>query len=89
MVGALVKAREVIDRLAGAVGVQRLDRRVKRLSVGELDGWVESAIVGIGKAYGDWQREGAPDSLNEARMGAASLVVVLEELEERRQAGRI
>lgn len=85
----MISAKAVLERLAGAVGVQRIETRVKRLPNEELIGWVEGAIVGVGKAYGDWQREGWPDSLNEARMGAASLVVVLEELEERREAGRV
>lgn len=85
----VARALAVLSRLAGAVGVERIERRVQRMDSDSLVAWVDTSIIGVGRAYGDWVREGQTDSLDEARMGAASLVVVLEELEDRRQTGRL
>jgi hypothetical protein len=81
------KALDVIRALAGETAEQRLIRRAGSLSSEELVLWTENSIAGIGKAFGDWQREGLLDGLQEARVGAASVVVVLEELERRRVLG--
>lgn len=70
----------------------RASRRAASLPSEDLVLWAESAIVGVGRAFGDWQRGGvneAIDSLGEARMGTAALLTVLEELDSRRAAGRL
>lgn len=77
------RARETVQRLAGDVGMQRLERRVAALPTEQLVLWAESTLPASGRAFGDWQREGAPQSLAEATLGVASLLLVLEELERR------
>lgn len=84
-----MKALEVIRNLAGDTAARRLERRTKALPSNDLVDWADAAIAGIGRAFGDWQREGLLDGLQEARVGASSLVVVLEELEERRLSGSL
>lgn len=84
-----MKALEVVRRLGGQVAVQRLETRVRRMPVEQLVQWSESTIPGIGKALGDWTQRGEPTGLEEARMGTAALLTVLEELERRRAAGLI
>lgn len=86
------------DALAAAPGLQvitgdlgadaRMYQRIQRLPTEELIRWAESAIVGVGRAFSDWQMSANPaiDSLNEARMGTAALQAVLNELDSRRTA---
>lgn len=77
------RARETVQRLAGEVGVQRLERRVAALPTEQLVLWAESTFPATGRAFGDWQRDAAPQSLAEASLGVASLVLVLDELDRR------
>lgn len=81
--------KDIILSLAGMDPVRRIEQRAERLPTNALVDWLEPAIVGVGKAINDWTREGRPDSLDEARVGTASLLVVLEELARRRDAGRL
>lgn len=84
-----MKALEVVSRLGGAVAVHRLENRIKKMPVDQLVQWSESTIPGVGKALGDWTQKGEVTGLSEARMGAAALLIVLEELERRRATGLI
>jgi hypothetical protein len=84
----LDRARRALAEMTGTDDtVSRLERRAQSLSSHELVSWTETNLTGIGRAFGDWQREGRPESLEEARLGTASAVIVLEELERRRQRG--
>lgn len=84
-----MKALEVVRKLAGGLAEQRLTTRVTKMSTDRLIDWAESTVPAIGKALGDWTQQGAQEGLEEARLGAASLLVVLEELERRRVVGRL
>ena len=83
------RAVEVIQRLAGKAARERLEQRAARLASEDLMSWADQATLAVGRAFGDFYREGRSDSLDEARLGAASLVVVLEEIEARRSSGRL
>ena len=81
-------AAAVIRRLGGESAELTLERRVSRLDTFALVGWAETTVAGIGRAMDDWTRDGKPESLDEARMGTAALLMVLEELHVR-TAGRV
>lgn len=83
----MVKALDVVKRLGGDVVASRLERRVRALPSADLVLWCESAVVGLGRAFGDWQKTGDPKGLWEAQVGSASVSVVLDELERRRESG--
>lgn len=62
----------------------KLEQRVSKLSTPDLVSWSEQALYGIGRSLSIWQR--SPESkefLEEARMGAEALHVVLEEIKAR------
>lgn len=83
-------ARSVLQRIAGVAGQQRIEQRIARMPSDDLVNWMDIAIGGTGQAFSDWRNGGrneAVDSLGEARMGAASVLLALEELERRRAAG--
>lgn len=82
-------AKTIIGRLAGIDPVTKIERRAARLGTNALVDWLEPTVVGVGKAINDWSREGRPDSLDEARVGTASLLIVLEELAHRRDTDRL
>ena len=81
-------AAGVLRRLGGENVELRIERRVARMDTHQLVSWAETTVPGIGRALDDWALEGKATSLDEARMGTASLLIVLEELEHRREAGR-
>ena len=66
---------------------QKLLRRVQGMDTHELIRWAETCIVGVGRAFGDWQYTANPsvDSLGEAQMGVEALSVVLADLDRRRR----
>ena len=66
---------------------QKLLRRVQNMDTYELIRWAEMCIVGVGRAFGDWQHSANPsvDSLGEAQMGVEALTVVLADLDRRRR----
>lgn len=85
-------AQRVIERIAGAAGQQRIEQRIMRMPSEELVDWMDAGMAGIGRSFSDWRNGGrneAIDSLGEARMGAASMLLVLEELERRRELGTL
>jgi hypothetical protein len=86
-VSVLERARGIIQLFGSSSA--RLERRVAKMRTGDLVLWTESSTAGIGKAFGDWQQTGERDSLDEARMGTAALLIALDELERRRAAGAL
>lgn len=52
------RARETVQRLAGDVGAQRLERRVAALPTEQLVLWAESTLPASGRAFGDWPTRG-------------------------------
>lgn len=84
---ALALARRVVQQLGGMDALTRLQRRVSRLDTHALTDWCDTAAVGVGRAFNDWQQDGNQDSLDEARMGTAALLVALEELKNRTAVG--
>lgn len=86
---AIAAAPAPLRLITGDLGADaRMYQRISRLPTDELIRWTESAIVGVGRAFSDWQMSANPavDSLNEARMGTAALQAVLDELDSRRTA---
>lgn len=84
-----MRAMELVRRVAGLAAEKRLEQRVASMGTHELVDWAESAIGGVGRAFGDWTRSGEPNGLDEARVGAAALLTVLEELHQRREGRRL
>lgn len=85
-------ARAILERIAGSVGVQRAETRIAAMPTPDLVDWIEGGIVGVGRAYSDWLKGGrneAIDSLQETEMGAAALLLAIEELVQRRYSGRL
>ncbi len=85
-------AKAVLQRIAGSLGEQRADQRIAAMSTNDLVQWIEGGIAGVGRAYSDWLKGGrneAVDSLNETVMGAATLLLAVEELVSRRDSGRL
>lgn len=83
-------ARTVLENVVGAVGRDRAERRVRKMNSDSLVDWLDVGIAGTGKAFSDWRSgDTVPgmDSLNEARTGAATVLLALEELARRRDAG--
>lgn len=89
----LTRARELSARATEAAGVPNLgetvSRRASRLPSEDLVLWAETTVTAIGRSFGDWQREGKQEGLDEARLGVAALAVVLDELEQRRRGVRL
>lgn len=84
-----MKALDVVRRLAGGTAEERLVKRARSLPAGELVMWVDATVPNIGRAFGDFVQQGHEEGLKESLMGAAALLVVLEELERRRSVGLI
>jgi hypothetical protein len=80
---------ELVRRVAGQAAEKRLEQRVASMGTHELTDWAENAIGGVGRAFGDWTRSGEPNGLDEARLGTAALLTVLEELNARRTSRRL
>ncbi len=70
----------VVRKLGGATAQSRLEQRAASLDGFALLDWAEATVPGVGRALNDWGRTGAVTSLDEARMGTAALLVVLDEL---------
>lgn len=73
----------------GAVGEKvdpvrsKVAKRLDRLPTGDVLDWADSVGSGLAKALNDYRRQGAPESLLEARRGAHSLLGVLDVLDRR------
>lgn len=55
-----------------------LEKRISKLSTGDLLSWADQALFGIGRSIADYERFKSIDSLKEAQMGAEALNKVLE-----------
>ena len=56
----------------------RVEKRVDSLPTSELLPWTENALYTIGRNLSSWQRTQNEASLEEARVGAEALYVILE-----------
>lgn len=81
------RALDVVRQVGGDTAQVRLEKRVANMDGFALLDWAESTVPGIGRALADWSQHGETDSLNEARMGTAALLTVLEELHSRTAEG--
>ena len=61
----------------------RIEKRVESLPTGELLPWTEQALYTIGRNLSTWQKTKDSASLEEARVGAEALHVILESLTKR------
>lgn len=61
----------------------RLSRRVAMVSTHELPLWLDNTISEIGKNVQSYLRDADPANLEEARIGAQTLVSLLDEVERR------
>ena len=61
----------------------RARKRVERLSTPEILTWADTAGAGIARALSDHQRDGNPDSLEDAYEGLLTMLGVVEELKHR------
>ncbi|MFN2347602.1 MAG: hypothetical protein ABR616_18055 [Dermatophilaceae bacterium] len=59
------------------------ERRLKNIATPDLTQWVDNVISQIGKSVRDYQRDGDPANLGEARIGSDSLQAMIAELERR------
>lgn len=63
----------------------KIAKRMSRLSDSDLVAWGDQAIYSTGRYLTAFQRERAPEYLDEARVGAEALLAVVDEIR-RRQA---
>jgi hypothetical protein len=61
----------------------RIEKRVEALPTGELLPWTENALYTIGRNLSSWQKTKDASTLEEARVGAEALHVILESLVKR------
>jgi hypothetical protein len=61
----------------------KIEKRVESLPTGELLPWTENALYTIGRNLSSWQKTKDPATLEEARIGAEALHVILESLVKR------
>lgn len=61
----------------------KVERRVESLPTSELLPWTENALYTIGRNLSSWQKSQDPYTLEEARVGAEALYVILETLKKR------
>lgn len=61
----------------------KVEKRVESLPTSELLPWVENALYAIGKNLSVWQKTQDAYALEEARMGAEVLHVILETVKKR------
>jgi hypothetical protein len=61
----------------------KIEKRVDSLSTAELLPWTENALYTIGRNLTSWQRSKDEYALEEARVGAEALYVILETLKKR------
>jgi hypothetical protein len=65
----------------------RIEKRVEALPTGELIPWTENALYTIGRNLSSWQKTKDAGTLEEARVGAEALHVILESLVKRHANG--
>ena len=58
-------------------------KRVSRLDSAAILQWADTAGAGIARALSDHQRDGSPDSLEDAYTGLLTMLGVVEELRDR------
>lgn len=61
----------------------KIQSRVQRLSDQDLIAWADQALYSIGRNLTSYQREGAPEFLEEASMGAQVLLETVTEISRR------
>ncbi len=61
----------------------KIEKRVEALPTGELLPWTENALYSIGRNLSSWQKTKDKATLEEARLGAEALHVILESLVKR------
>lgn len=61
----------------------KIEKRVESLPTGELIPWTENALYSIGRNLSTWQKTRDKATLEEARIGAEALHVILESLVKR------
>ena len=71
------------DRTHRPEEVRRRERRVQTLGTGELPLWTDNAISEVGKHIQQYLRTGDDAFLKEAKIGAETLLTLIEELERR------
>jgi hypothetical protein len=65
----------------------RIEKRVETLPTADLLPWTENALYTIGRNLSTWQKTRDTASLEEARVGAEALHVILESLVKRHSNG--
>jgi hypothetical protein len=65
----------------------RVEKRVESLPTSDLLPWTENALYTIGRNLSTWQKTRDTASLEEARVGAEALHVILESLVKRHSNG--
>jgi len=65
----------------------KIEKRVESLPTGELIPWTENALYTIGRNLSTWQKTKDMGTLEEARVGAEALHVILESLVKRHSNG--
>ena len=65
----------------------RVEKRVESLPTADLLPWTENALYTIGRNLSTWQKTRDAASLEEARVGAEALHVILESLVKRHSNG--
>jgi hypothetical protein len=65
----------------------RVEKRVESLPTADLLPWTENALYTIGRNLSTWQKTRDNASLEEARVGAEALHVILESLVKRHSNG--
>jgi len=66
----------------------RIEKRVSVIDTPDLIKWADQALFGIGRGLTDWGRTDEYLALEEAKIGAESLLAVLEELARRSENKR-
>ncbi len=67
----------------------KIEKRVDSLPTSELLPWTENALYTIGRNLSSWQKTQNEATLEEARLGAEALHVILEALKKRYSNERI
>ena len=67
----------------------RIEKRVDSLPTSELLPWTENALYTIGRNLSSWQKSQDAYALEEARVGAEALYVILEALKKRHSNERL
>ena len=61
----------------------KIEKRVEKLPTAELISWSDQIMYSVGRNLAAWQRSSHPATLEEARVGAEALHVILETISER------